>query len=837
VQKVLLDPGQFAFRVFIRDLNRDGKPELVVSNSFDDLNPSTDSQFYIFPNQSTSSTISFAAPIKLSVTGANTTYGLDVQDLDGDGLPDIVVNQFQSSDLFVFKNQSTGNISFGPVQRIAASGTFNNVTSSDLNKDGLLDLVVTATLDNTLQIFVNNSTPGNISFQAPQVLATSLGPWGVDVSDIDGDGDADIVVANRNEAKVNVFRQDGALSFTKLDIATAKPCRNLRVGDYDADGKPDIAVTSFSSVFSVDVIRNANCFVPLITSPTPENICTGQTIRLRAIPALGVTFDWQKDAVTFNSGPGTVDSTDVTSAGTYTIVATGEGGACAVTSPGVILNSSTGSAPANPPINNNMPCLGSTLNLSTPTVASATYQWTGPNNFTSTSQNPSISPVVIDNAGTYSLQVTVSGCSSFVTNKLLDVASVPILPITSSPSATVCGSTGAVVTLSVTNSAGYSYQWKDTGGNNVGTGTNSFGATIDGDYSVVVTDNSTTCTQETAKTTVKFLTVPFADFSFTGAPCKGSTINFTDLTTKDSRGTLIYTWNFDGTSTSSSQNPTFIYNTANSFNPSLTVSYSGVAGCSSSISKSITINDPVVPTIAAGANPICQNQTTSLAITGNYSTISWSGDNNLSGSTSTVNITQPGNYAVNTTDANGCAASASIAITTSPSISPFAVTTDKPSIKLGDQAQLTATAGEDTYTWVPAATLDNPAVATPIAKPTVTTTYTVTATKAGFCDAVDSVKVTVDTGGGANINPPVLFSPNGDTYNDSWKIPDTDSYPDCTMTIYDGHGSQVFQQKGYNSGNYWDGTYNGKPVPDGTYFYVFSCPNLKPVTGNVLIVR
>src|SRR5258708_17830563 len=131
---------------------------------------------YIFHNQSTSSTISFAAPIKLSVTGANTTYGLEVQDLDGDAKPDIVVNQFQTSDLFIFKNQSSGNISFAPVQKITANGSFNNVTSSDLNKDGLLDLLVTATLDNNLQIFINNSTPGTISFQAPQILTTSLGP-------------------------------------------------------------------------------------------------------------------------------------------------------------------------------------------------------------------------------------------------------------------------------------------------------------------------------------------------------------------------------------------------------------------------------------------------------------------------------------------------------------------------------------------------------------------------------------------------------------------------------------------------------------------------------------
>ncbi len=57
------------------------------------------------------------------------------------------------------------------------------------------------------------------------------------------------------------------------------------------------------------------------------------------------------------------------------------------------------------------------------------------------------------------------------------------------------------------------------------------------------------------------------------------------------------------------------------------------------------------------------------------------------------------------------------------------------------------------------------------------------------------------------------------------------------MTIYDGHGSQVYQQKGYNNVNAWDGTYNGKVVPDGTYFYVFSGTNFKTATGSVLVVR
>ncbi len=832
LQKVFLNAGQSAARISIRDLNQDGKPELIVSNSFDDLNPATDNQIFVFPNQSTSSAIVFGAPTVLTVNGASSTFGMDVQDFDGDGKPDIILFQYQTSNLFIFLNKSSGNLSFAPSKQIAVSGSFNTVTSADLNKDGLLDLIVTATLDNAVQIFVNQSTTGNISFGAPQVIATSAGPWGVDASDIDGDGDLDFVVANRNEAKVNVFRQDAFLTFTRLDIVTAKPCFNLRVGDYDGDGKPDIAVTSFANPnFSVDVIRNANCVSPMITSPF-TTVCNGQTIYLHTTPAPGVAFAWFKNGLAYP--PSVLDSAAVTYAditppgsGTFTVKATAEGGTCSITSLGFVLNSNTGSAPTNPTISNNTPCFGSALNLSTPSVASATYQWIGPNSFSSTSQNPTISPVNDNNAGLYSLQVTVGQCSSNVITKQLDVASVPILPVTSSPASTVCS--GTTITLNVSG-VGFSYQWNLNGSALSGQTASSLSVIQEGNYSAVVTDNTTTCSQETTPITISMYAAPIAAFTFSTANCLGVSITFTNQTTADSRGTLVYSWNFGDTHTSASQSPSNTYANAGSFNPSLMVSYSGVAGCSSSISKSIIVNTPVVPVIAASLNPICSGETTTLSITGSYSSIAWAG---TTGTSANLDVSQTGLYKVNTTDTKGCLSSDSITINAKP-ILTFTVSADT-TIKSGDQVTLLAS-GADSYLWSPGKTLSDSVIANPIAKPSLTTTYNVLGSKTGFCGSRDSVKITVITTGQI-INPPVLFSPNGDSFNDLWKIPETDSYPDCTMTIYDGHGSQVYQRKGYNSANYWNGTYNGTPVPDGTYFYVFSCPNSQIATGSVLVAR
>ncbi len=830
VQKVLLDVGQFAFRVAIRDLNRDGKPELIVSNALDDGNPSTDNQIYIFQNQSTPSSISFAPPIKLPVVGANTTYGLEVQDLDGDGLADIVLNQFQTSDLFIFKNLSAGNITFGAAQKLAASGSFNNVTSTDLNKDGLLDLIVTATLDNKVQIFVNNSSNGTIAFQAPQVLTSALGPWGVDASDIDGDGDVDIVVANRNEAKVNVFRQDATLSFTKFDIVTTKPTRNLRVGDYDGDGKPDIALTSFSGLtFSADVLRNANCVSPVITSPS-ATICAGQTVRLQAAPALGVTFDWKKGGVSVQSG--LLEYFDATIADNYTVTATGifDTG-CSITSLPFSLTATAGAPPVDPDIIFNNPCLGGTLNLSTSLAGATSYIWTGPNGVIPSSQSPAISSLTTRDAGIYSLQILAAGCSSNITKKLIDVASVPILPVTASPSATVCA--GSTVTLS-TSGTGFTYQWLNGGVPIAGKTASNLSITQEGDYSLVVAISSPVCNQETAKTNVKFFTAPVANFSVSTPTCKGVPVTFTDQSTADSRGALVYTWDFGNTLISTLKSPSTTYTTVGSFNPQLTISYTGLSGCSSSVTKPITISTPLIPTISASLNPICLGETSALSISGSFSAITWVG---VTGSTSTVNVTQSGSYSVNTIDTNGCTSSASLAVTSKPLLTPFVASTDKPILKAGEQAQLSATSGADSYAWSPPGGLNNPSISNPIATPTTTTTYTVLAKKTAFCDAQSKVLISVDTVTDTSnepLNAPLLFSPNGDTINDKWIIPN--AKVDCTMTIYDGRGSQIYQKKGYNS-EPWDGTYNGSVVPVGVYYYVFSCSSSTPITGSVLVVK
>src|SRR5207237_6601033 len=88
--------------------------------------------------------------------------------------------------------------------------------------------------------------------------------------------------------------------------------------------------------------------------------------------------------------------------------------------------------PTTPTATNGGPyCQGATIQLNTPTVASATYAWTGPNGFTSSAQNPTRTNATTADAGTYSVTITVSGCTSAAGTTNVVVNPIPATPTAS----------------------------------------------------------------------------------------------------------------------------------------------------------------------------------------------------------------------------------------------------------------------------------------------------------------------------------------------------------------------------------------------------------------------
>ena len=88
----------------------------------------------------------------------------------------------------------------------------------------------------------------------------------------------------------------------------------------------------------------------------------------------------------------------------------------------------------------------------------------------------------------------------------------------------------------------------------------------------------------------------------------------------------------------------------------------------------------------------------------------------------------------------------------------------------------------------------------------------------------------------SNIYVPNLFSPNGDGFNETWQIPALASFPDNEVTVINREGQIVFNQFDYNGT--WDGTYNGKPLPEATYYYLINIEQgTKILRGPITILR
>ena len=87
-----------------------------------------------------------------------------------------------------------------------------------------------------------------------------------------------------------------------------------------------------------------------------------------------------------------------------------------------------------------------------------------------------------------------------------------------------------------------------------------------------------------------------------------------------------------------------------------------------------------------------------------------------------------------------------------------------------------------------------------------------------------------------SIEVPNAFTPNGDGINDFWNIKSLTDFPQCLVSVYSRNGSLVFQSRGYAKP--WDGTYNGSPVPTGTYFYIINpYGGLEKLSGYIAVLR
>jgi gliding motility-associated-like protein len=257
-------------------------------------------------------------------------------------------------------------------------------------------------------------------------------------------------------------------------------------------------------------------------------------------------------------------------------------------------------------------------------------------------------------------------------------------------------------------------------------------------------------------------------------------------------------------------------------------------GCTQTDSTLVIVSG--LPLADAGNSvSICESQTTGLQASGGL-LYTWTPATGLSN----PNIANPQAspsvttmYTVRVSNQYNCAAKDSVLITVLAK--PVANAGADQQISQGQTTSLQGIIGGDTasHFWTPVQFMDNSGLLNPVVRPESDITYTLHVAAGNGCGtASDDVFIRVYK----KIIIPNAFSPNGDGINDTWLIEALNTYPESTTNVFNRFGQLVFHSNGYSMP--WDGRYNGKSLPVGTYYYTIDRKNNFPVmSGWVMIIR
>ena len=250
--KVDYGVGGDPWQVAIGDLNGDGKPDLAVANSYDDtasvLLNKGDGTFEPKVDYQTGS-----APVSVAIA-----------DLNGDGKPDLATTNTFGNTVSVLLSRGDGTFE-GKLDYQTGGGPYD-LAIGDVNGDGKLDLA-TANYDDdygdTASVLLNR---GDGSF-APKVDYRAVSaPTGVALTDLNGDGRLDLVVAAGDDEAITARLNGGNGTFgARWDYSVGSPT-SIAAGDLNGDGRPDLVTTNDLIPSSVTVLRNAFglCKVPAV---------------------------------------------------------------------------------------------------------------------------------------------------------------------------------------------------------------------------------------------------------------------------------------------------------------------------------------------------------------------------------------------------------------------------------------------------------------------------------------------------------------------------------------------------------------------------------------------
>ena len=164
-----------------------------------------------------------------------------------------------------------GDGTLGTASIISVPGGPIAVAVGDFNGDGNADIAVASYNNNSISILIGNGAGG---FAIPVTYTVGVGsePQAIIVGDFDGDGNADLAVANYGSQNISVVfgRGDGTFGpGATYPVGTSHPM-GIAAGDFNHDGKVDLAVANFGPTSTVSVLlgTGGGAFANAVDYPT-----------------------------------------------------------------------------------------------------------------------------------------------------------------------------------------------------------------------------------------------------------------------------------------------------------------------------------------------------------------------------------------------------------------------------------------------------------------------------------------------------------------------------------------------------------------------------------------
>lgn len=770
------------------DFDGDNKLDMVGINSTPSVNLLN---VTLFKNNSTAGSItttSFtAANLPVSTGTVKGTFHARCGDLNGDGLPDLLITEYTggSDRIFILQNKSTsGTISFTPSAIAIPNKNVSRIEIADMDGDGKPDLVVTdQTSDNSanptanLIVLQNTSTTAAISFGTAKNIPVSglTNTDGLAVADLNGDFLPDIVTTQFNTTAqtsiVSILQNQGSFSFNQvsLSLPAGSTTSNVGLGDLDGDRLPEIVVTDFLGAY-IYVFLNQSASAIQFASPqqiatdtSPYGIAFGDLDGDGKLDMVTASYynNYGLSVLNNNSTAGNLSFNKISIATTYlnrnVKIADMDGDGkpdITFTSVDDLSNNKLASKIS---IIRNAACMvplispDSTMTVCSPplklntiqNVGFSAYQWKDNGAPISSATNPSYD---VTATGLYSVTATNSdGCSATSTQVNISVVGTTTLGASSiTKNSPVClGGTLNLSVAPITNAT--QYLWRGPNGYSGTTTTpspvNNFSYDNVGIYYLDLYANISGIDCLVREDTVMVKSVAFPNFSLTPTSalmCAGQ--NTTLSLIPSGTPNVSYQWYMNGT---------LLSETASSYSASASGDYyvkvnSSIYSSCTSSSNTVTVTavQNPVPSFTASATTICAGQsitftnqsTTDSQATPTYSWAFGDGATSTDQNPAAHPYTSAQQYSVTLTIsyAGGmCSQSSSpqvLTVQTAPSVTVTATSSHGSAFCQGDTITLQASNGFDSYQWSNGSTtLSNTSSSLLV---TADGTYTVTATLA-----------------------------------------------------------------------------------------------------------